>query len=60
MQHSLLKGLNKVEQIANYSKARRFLNNPIKYTFAIAFKKLFYPFLKKVFDKNFVPLKDRG
>jgi FkbM family methyltransferase len=56
MQHGLLKDLNKVEQIANYSKARRLLNNPFKYFFAIAFKKLIYPFFKKervVFTRTF-------
>ncbi|HQW12698.1 MAG TPA: FkbM family methyltransferase [Saprospiraceae bacterium] len=47
MKDLLLKQLNKVEQIANFSKIGRFLHQPFKYGSAILHRILIYPYTKK-------------
>jgi len=47
MKKKLIEQIENVEKIANYSKVKRLLNNPIKYIFAIFYKKFFYPKTKK-------------
>ena len=43
MNENLIKKLQRVELIANYSKVRRMLNNPLKYIKAIFHKEYIYP-----------------
>ena len=47
MKNILLKQIQSVEKIANYSKFRRFLNHPIRYVHAIFHRKFIYSKTKK-------------
>lgn len=47
MQENLIKSLNKVTKLANYTKIQRFLHHPFKYIFAMYFREFIYPKTKQ-------------
>lgn len=47
MENILIKQIQRVEKIAHYSKFRRFLNHPIRYGYAILYRKFIYSTNKK-------------
>ena len=47
MQENLIKQLNNVEKLANYTKIQRLLHHPFKYIYAMCFREFIYPKTKQ-------------